>query len=181
MKRIDKILVACDLSAKATATLAYAADLAIGLKADLIALHVVDACQITAIEQAYGHIFAAGHSEDLETYLHDFRQEALHELQTMLPAACRGRVKCQVLVRQGEPHLQIAREALKQGVDLVVIGEGRHRYFINHLVGTTAGRLLRLLTVPMISLRGQPSRVAPCGLEARVGPCGPEGAFAASG
>jgi nucleotide-binding universal stress UspA family protein len=157
-KRIDTILVACDLSAKAAATLAYAAELAIGLKADLMALHVVGSCQVTAVEQAYGHIFAAGHGEDLETYLHDFRQEAMHELQAMLPAPCRGRVKCRVLVRQGEPHLQIAREAEKQGADLVVIGEGRQRHFIHHLVGTTADRLLRLLKVPMVSLRGQAGR-----------------------
>jgi nucleotide-binding universal stress UspA family protein len=155
MKRIKTILAACDLSTRTPATLAYAADLAMGLKANLIALHVIDSCQITAIEQAYGRIFAAGHSEDLETYLHDFRQEALDRLQTMLPTACQGRLHCRVMVRQGEPHLQIALEAQKQGVDLVVIGEGRHRYLVSHLVGATADRLLRQLTIPMVSLRGR--------------------------
>ena len=160
MKRIKTILAACDLSTRTPATLVYAAELAMGLKANLIALHVIDTCQITAIEQAYGRIaygriFAAGHDEDLETYLHDFRQEALHKLQTMLPAVCQGRLHCRVMVRQGEPHLQIALEAQKQEVDLVVIGEGRHGYLVSHLVGTTADRLLRHLTIPMVSLRGR--------------------------
>jgi nucleotide-binding universal stress UspA family protein len=163
MKRIKTILAACELSAKTPATLAYAAELAIGLKADLIALHVIDTCQITAIEQAYGRIaygriFAAGHSEDLETYLHDFRQEALHKLQTLLPAACQGRLRCRIRVRQGEPHLQIALEAQKLRADLVVIGEGRHGHLVSHIVGSTAGRLLRQLTIPMISLRGPAGR-----------------------
>jgi nucleotide-binding universal stress UspA family protein len=158
MKRIKTILAACDLSTRTPATLAYAADLAMGLKADLIALHVIDTCQITAIEQAYGRIFAAGHSEDLETYLHDFRQEALHKLQTMLPAVCQGRLHCRIMVRQGEPHRLIALEVQKQKVDLVVIGAGRQWYLAKHLVGTTADRLLRHLTIPMVSLRGREGR-----------------------
>jgi hypothetical protein len=58
-------------------------------------------------------------------------------------------------------HLQIAREALKLDVDLGVVGEGRQRLFFNHLIGTTAGRLLRQQTVPMISLRSQPTCVVP--------------------
>ena len=65
MKRIKRILVATALSTKAPATLAYAANLAVALKAELIVLHVVDASQVSAIEQAYGRIFAAGNSEDL--------------------------------------------------------------------------------------------------------------------
>lgn len=154
VERIERILVGTDLSAKAPATLTYAADLALGLKAALIVLHVLDGCQVAAIEQAYGRIFAAGNSDDLETYLQALRQEAHSNLRALVSAACPARMRPRLIVRQGEPHLQIIAEAKKQNADLVVIGEGRHGYIVNHLVGTTAGHLLRQLNIPMISLRG---------------------------
>jgi nucleotide-binding universal stress UspA family protein len=153
-----KILAACELSNKASQTLRYAADLATRLGALLIVIHVIDARDISAIQQAYGRIFAAGNTEDLETYLHELRQDASERLQSMIPSAYREKMQNRILIRQGAPHSRIVEEANKLNADLVVIGEGRRGFLAEQLVGTTAGYLLRQLTIPMISLRGTSER-----------------------
>jgi nucleotide-binding universal stress UspA family protein len=153
-----KILAACELSNKGTQTLRYTFDLAPKLGAQVFIIHVLDARDISAIQQAYGRIFAAGNTEDLETYLHELRQEAAERLQSMIPAEFREELRYRILIRQGVPHSKIVEEADKLNADLVVIGEGRRGLLAERLVGTTAGYLLRQLSIPMISLRGVPER-----------------------
>jgi universal stress protein A len=154
MKKIEKILVACDLSPKASETLGYAANLAKALHAKLTVVHVVDSRDVTAIQHAYGRMVAAGDTAELETHLHELRQEAFLKIQALMPKDWRNRRSCHILVRQGQPHTQIVAEAVKHGADLVIIGDGRHGLLAEHILGTTAGRLLRELKIPMISLRG---------------------------
>jgi nucleotide-binding universal stress UspA family protein len=153
-----KILAACELSSKASQTLHYTTNLASRLGAQLFIIHVLDARDISAIQQAYGRIFAAGNSEDLETYLHELRQDASDRLQSMIPAEFREKLRHRILIRQGVPHLIIVEEADRLNVDLLVVGEGRRGLLAERLVGTTAGHLLRQLSIPMISLRGVSER-----------------------
>ena len=155
MTNIQTILVACDLSSKAQKVLAYAIGLAQHLSAKLYILHVQDARDVVAIEHAFGSISSASNVEDLQAYLNEYHHEACTYLESLLPANCRDQIDYHIIVRQGQPHAQIVAEVKKRGADLLVIGEGHHGYLAERFVGTTANRLLRLLSIPMVSLRGE--------------------------
>ncbi len=65
----------------------------------------------------------------------------------------------EIHVRTGVPDLDIAREATRLGVDLVVTATHGRRGFSHFLLGSVAERIIRDATCPVLVLR--PPKTSP--------------------
>ena len=135
---MTRILVATDLSERSGRALRRAALLAARHQAELVAVHVVDDDQPARMVE-------------LE------RREAAAVLNEMiralkLPATLRARA----MIVTGNAFDGVLRAATSENADLVVMGSHRRRLLANVFVGTTAERVIRNGTRPVLMVNSEP-------------------------
>jgi nucleotide-binding universal stress UspA family protein len=126
--RLNRILVATDLSEESEQALRFAVDLAVGGESSITVLHAVD--------------YAAGR-------LDEWAQGRLDAMVEKVPA--RG-VKIDAMLVRGNPAAKILDVAGEYGVDLIVLGIERRRLLERALLGTTAERVVREAHIPVLSV-----------------------------
>jgi universal stress protein E len=135
------VLVATDLSERCRHAVRRAALLARQFEAGLTVLHVVDDAQPPELADAQ--------VERAQAWL------ARHS------PADTGIASPEVLVRQGDPYAQILAVANERDAAIIVLGEHRRRLLLDAFLGTTAERLLRVSTRPVLIVHQ--SQVVPYG------------------
>jgi len=130
-----RILVGTDLSGRAQAALARAVALVSRSDSHLALVHVVD--------------------NDLPPEIVDaHRERAQKWLSEHVPPGSRA-PEVEVLVRAGDPHQELLAAADELEADLIVLGAHRRRLLLDAFVGTTAERLLRVNTRPVLVVHNQ--------------------------
>lgn len=137
---LRRILVATDLSSRAASAFERALLLAQTHKASVLLLHVVD--------------------EDLpapivEAELRDARDHLTH---SQAPRAQVLGVPLEIRAITGVAHQAIAQTAGSEGADVVVLGAHRKRLLRDIFVGTTAERVIRAGTHPVLTVNRTPQR-----------------------
>lgn len=142
---MKSILVAVDLSQDSAHLFARAAQLAGQHQAGVTLLHVIE-------EPPQGQ----------EAVQHAIRQHALARLEEF--AAGAGFPDAPALrVESGVPHLCITQAARDGAADVLLIGPGRATSVVERMFGSTADRVVRTATVPILVVRNaadQPYRHA---------------------
>ncbi len=149
------ILYATDLGEHTRPVFRTAISLARHYEADIIMMHVVE--PMSSAAQAI-----------VETYLTDMDAKKIYQdnmrsvLQTMksrLETFCDEEVQSrnrqdirvrEMLVVSGRPSEEIIRTAQKQEADLIVMGKSTRRIFGTDIVGSTARRVPRYATIPVL-------------------------------
>jgi nucleotide-binding universal stress UspA family protein len=144
--KIRSILVASDLSDTADRVVGDAAAIAAVIGADLHVVTVVEPSYLPAVYPAMGETAVEMHRRIQET-----RQGIDAQIERVLPEhfAVASRY-----VAYDSPYRAILNRADEIKADLVVIGPHRPRPFGARLLGKTADRLVRSLSVPCLVLRG---------------------------
>jgi len=124
------ILVATDLSERSQHAVRRAALLALLAQSSLNILHVVD--------DAFPGDFIDAQVKRAQAWLSEHIP-----VDAGLPVP-------NLIVRQGDPHEQILKVAGECGADLIVLGGHRRRQLLDGFLGTTAERLLRVSTRPVL-------------------------------
>ena len=141
---LRRLLYATDLADGSEAGLEFSIRLARGLNAQLTVVHVVQ-----AIDAAFHGIETAGFLPD---YAAEIRAQAAERLNRLVALVSDGSVPITTVLEDGVPYEMINRLAAQHDADLVVInlqGKGRLE---RALLGTTAERVIRTATVPVLSL-----------------------------
>lgn len=144
------LLAAIDLGPDSAAVVKRAAELAVGLKAALHLVHVID--EAVALYEPMVEI----------SMRHRLQQGATQALQGLfdgLPGALKPDSEQHVLL--GKPDRVLARKALELKADLIVVGRHHIDPMQDLFVGTTAERLLRHCEVPLLMVGrdgGEPYR-----------------------
>lgn len=145
MSRLKNILVATDLSSPARQAAERAARLARTTHAQLRLVHVLSAGIAAQLQQLIG-IGSA-----LEAKLFEATR---HELQTLADELATEReVKADTALVQGSVADEITREAEAMHADLVVLGAQGRGFLRRLMLGSTAERLLRKSTRPMLVVK----------------------------
>lgn len=142
-----RVLFATDLHARSRALLAAAGDLARALEARITLVHAVEPRATRGLARAARETLRLGARTEAEAAL--ARQaEALREsgLEVDEP----------ILTVDDPAHRAILAAVESTGADLVVAGSTA-RGGRGHRIGSTADRLLRASSVPVLVLRGEPS------------------------
>ena len=142
MTPFKHVLAATDFSESSGRALEMAVTIARDAGAQLTVAHV---CEVPAYTE-----FAA--PVDLVTPITDLAEKKLGELLASVRDVCPG-VKGNV--RVGAPWEQIIAAAEEVKADLVVVGTHGRRGFAHAFMGSVAERVVRLSTVPVLTVRSR--------------------------
>jgi nucleotide-binding universal stress UspA family protein len=141
---LKRILYASDLGGDADAGLQFALRLARGLDAHLTVAHVIDPMGTGFLnEQIVGYVpeFAANVRTQAQEYLHRF-----------VTGQSDGSVPITTVLGEGTPYIAINEIAKECRADLIVINLHGKGAIERALLGSTAERVIRTATVPVLAL-----------------------------
>ena len=141
---IEKILFPTDFSETAVRTAAYAADLAKRHGAKVYLLHVI--YDISGDSGWYGsHL-------NMDSIYDDVKKSAEAELDRIARAFPDG-IEVERVLRIGRPHEDIVAYAKEAGIDMIVIGSHGRKVIGRVLFGSTAQRVVRRASCPVLTVR----------------------------
>ena len=129
--------------------MAYAAQIATSLQAELLIVNIINVRDVEAI----GSIAAMGYEVDSEHYVSGIKEERQQTLGQIFAKISFPADKMRAVFQVGHPVDQLLKIALREKVDLIVMGI-RGRSDLEHvLVGSVAEKVFRRSPVPILSYR----------------------------
>ena len=144
---IRTILVPIDFSIHSRNALKYAVPFAEKFGAALRLVYVVEPT-IYPADLGFGQVVLPGVEEEL-------REKGEDELRSLVDREIGRRVKSSSVVRSGNPHQEILREAEDAGVEMIIVATHGHSGVEHMLFGSTAERIVRRSPVPVLIIRPQ--------------------------
>jgi len=144
MTRFHHILVPVDFEAPAQVALDSAIDLALTFDARLTLIHAWEVSPYVYSTLPYV-------SADLWTAV---EQGAKEQLRTTLALAARRAPRAESILAQGPPAQAILTACEQVKADLIVMGTHGRRGVSRVLLGSVAEKVVRLATVPVLTIRG---------------------------
>jgi len=144
---IQRILVPIDFSVHSKNALRLAIPLAEQFGATLRLIYVVEPTVYPA-DLGFGQVVLPEVEEEL-------RERGFSELKALMAAEIGERARASATVRTGKPHQEILFEAEQQKIDLIVVASHGHTGVEHILFGSTAMRIVRLATCPVLTVRPQ--------------------------
>ncbi|MSM38963.1 MAG: universal stress protein [Geobacter sp.] len=145
MLTIDKILLACDFSENSRQACDYALELAKKFDAKLILLHVIN-------EPVDLRGFYVPHIS-FEKLEKEIEEGAQVMMEKFCKTALQGYGNYETLILSGVPYEEILKKADEEKVGMIVLGT-HGRTGIDHLLfGSTAERVVRTSTCPVLTVR----------------------------
>jgi nucleotide-binding universal stress UspA family protein len=144
---LETILCAVDFSPSSTQALKYALSLAETAHGRLLLLHALEWFAEEDDEAAPSANGAAFPTSE---------QDALAQLEELVPSDARSQCDAEALVGYGNPALEVLRVAAEQRADLIVLGvQGRGALDLT-LFGSTAQQVVRDATCPVLTVKPEP-------------------------
>ncbi len=144
MTTFKHLLVPTDFSPSSSAAVALAIDMAIQFNAELTLLHVWELPVYPYMELMLN---AAEITSNLEKAAAECLHKRLTEVQARLPRA-------QSLLKMGQAWQEIVDAIKESKADLLVMGTHGRRGFEHAIMGSVAEKLVRLSSVPVLTVRG---------------------------
>ena len=144
IERFSHVAVAVDFSPTSHRAIEHALALASGAGDRITLLHVVPGSS-TGVPP---HFHRYGGAE----YQGHLVSDARRRLQLAVPVKRRSRASIHTRVVVGDPTTEISRVVDGIGADVLIVGVPKRGVVSRALFGTTASRLLRLATVPMLAV-----------------------------
>ena len=151
MGATKKILVAVGSSQYNEDLLKYAAGIAQSMNAELIITSIINKRDIDAVAT----IAAMGYEVDGKNYVAGLKKERQQELDLILKKVGQSPEKIRTVFKTGNPSDELLKIAVKENVDLIIMGiKGRSdlEYFF---VGSVAEKVFRRSPIPILSYRDE--------------------------
>lgn len=145
MPTITRIVVPIDFSEYSKQAFRYAIDFAQTFGAEMILVYVVEPV-IYPADFSFGEVALPS----LERELHDRSLEQLNLLiETEIPKG----ISARCVIRSGKPFVEIIQVAKEEQADLIIIATHGHSGIEHVLFGSTAEKVVRKSSCPVLSLR----------------------------
>jgi universal stress protein A len=144
--KLKKILCPTDFSESADEAIKAAASLAGDYAAELLVVHVVES-------QSSGQ----GSASDMES-------AALKNLEALIERVIPPKVPVRLVVKRGQPVVQIVDLAEKNDADLIVIASHGLTGWRRALLGSVTDRVIKQTTKPMLVIQTKPPAQSPKGV-----------------
>lgn len=151
MGAVKKILVAVAFSRYTESLLKYATDIAGMTRAELIIANIINARDVEAV----GTIAAMGYEVDSENYVAGIKAERQQELDKMLKKIAGPAEKVRMVFKVGNPGDELLKIAIKEDVDLIIMGLKGRTDLESVFVGSVAEKVFRRSPVPILSYRDE--------------------------
>ena len=149
MDETKKIMVALAFSEYADGIFGYAAKLAKRLDAELIVTSIINLRDV----QAVGTISSMGYDVDSEQYVANIRNERQSKLEKLKNKYSFPDDKIKTVIRVGDPVDELLKIAVKESVDMIVMGIKGRTNLEYMFVGSVAEKMFRRSPVPIVSYR----------------------------
>ena len=151
MGAVKKILLAAGVSQYTQNLLTYAAEIAEAMNAELIIASIINARDIEAV----GTIAAMGYDVDSGNYVAGIRAERQAELDKILENIARPPQNVRTVFKTGDPSDELLKVAVKENVDLIIMGIKGRTDLEYIFVGSVADKVFRRSPIPVLSYRDE--------------------------
>jgi nucleotide-binding universal stress UspA family protein len=149
MKKVNKILVACDLSNYSVQAVDYAADMAESVDAELVIVNVINQRDLEMVEK----VSQQTDKITVSNYIRETRENRSEEIAKVLAASNRDPAIYRTVFRTGVPFREILAAIEEEKADLLVMGTKGRTDLEDVLFGTTAQKMFRRCPIPLLSIR----------------------------
>lgn len=147
MIKLTRIVCPTDFSPTSSAAVDYAGTLADSFGAELVLLHAIPAMDYPL--RSFGMSSSLGHiQEEIATRAQESLDKRVNKLKDSLPD-----INVRLAVEHGEPHDATLECAKKEGADMIVMGTHGHTGITHALLGSSAEKVVRLSTCPVLTVR----------------------------
>jgi nucleotide-binding universal stress UspA family protein len=153
MDTIKKIMVAVGFTEYSEELLGYAAGIADSIVAEMIVVNIINSRDVEAV----GAIAAMGYEVDSEHYVSGVKEERRRALEQMLKKISFPAERIRSVFRVGHPVEELLKIAVKENVDLIVMGIKGRSDLEHMLVGSVAEKVFRRSPIPILSYRDEKS------------------------
>ncbi len=147
MIHLARIVCPTDFSPTSSRAVDYAATLAASFGAELVLLHVIP--EMTYPMRSFG---ISASMEHIQEELHKKASETLEQRAAEAKAA-KPELNVRCALRDGEPHNETMACAKEESADMIVMGTHGHTGITHALLGSTAEKVVRLASCPVLTVR----------------------------
>ena len=149
MDETKKILVALAFSEYAQGIFGYAATLAKRLDAELVVTSIINLRDVQAVRT----ISSMGYEVDSDQYVAKIRNERQSQLEKFKNEYSFPADKIKTVIRVGDPVDELLKTAVKENVDMIVMGIKGRTNLEYMFVGSVAEKMFRRSPVTIVSYR----------------------------
>lgn len=153
MESANKIMVAVAFNESSEELLTYAARVAESMNAEMIVVNIINVRDVEAI----GSIAAMGYEVNSDHYVSGITEERRQTLDAILAKLSFPADKIRAIFKVGHPVDTLLKTAIRENVDLLVMGVKGRSDLEHVLVGSLAEKIFRRSPVPILSYRDQKS------------------------
>ena len=149
MDTANRIMVAVGFTEYTEELLGYAAGIADSIGAEMIVVNIINSRDVEAV----GTIAAMGYEIDSKQYVSGMEAERRRALEQMLEKISFPAERIRSVFKVGHPVEELLRIALKENVNLIVMGIKGRSDLEHMLVGSVAEKVFRRSPIPILSYR----------------------------
>jgi nucleotide-binding universal stress UspA family protein len=153
MNSINKIMATVGFTEYTEELLGYAAGIADSIGAEIIVVNIINSRDVEAV----GAIAAMGYEVDSEHYVSGVEEERRRALEQMLKKISFPAERIRPVFKVGHPVEELLKIAVKENVDLIVMGIKGRSDLEHLLVGSVAEKVFRRSPIPVLSYRDEKS------------------------
>jgi nucleotide-binding universal stress UspA family protein len=151
MGAAKKILAAIGFSRHTESLLKYAVNTAETMGAELIIASIINVRDVEAV----GTITAMGYDVDSENYVAGIKADRQQEFDDILKKMAYASEKVRTVFKVGHPSDELLKVAVKENVDLIIMGIKGRSDLEHVLVGSVAEKVFRRSPIPILSYRDE--------------------------
>lgn len=150
MTNIKTIVVPIDFSEYSPRILECSAEVAKRNSAEIVAVHVIDKCQIDTLKTVSN--YSNPNTFSVEVFLNEETKRLMDELNNLVNQWVEKQVTTKTLIKSGVPYEEILRVVDDEKADLLVINSKERTSFEDYIFGTTSEKIFRHSPVSILSL-----------------------------
>lgn len=150
MNEFKKMMVPLAFSPYSKGIVQYAVDLAKKLDVKkILFINVIDQRDVDAVER----ITSLGYEVDGDHYVEEIEKERVEKLEEMLDKADFPNDRMKLIITVGKPAEKLLKYAVKENMDMIVMGVKAKSDIIHAFTGSVAEKLFRRSPVTIVSYR----------------------------
>ena len=146
MGSAKKVMAAVGMNRYTQGLLTYATDIA-----DSMCANIINARDVEAV----GTIAAMGYEVDGDNYVSSIKTERQQEFADTLKRIGQSPAKIRLILKVGNPAEELLKIALKEKVDLLIMGIKSRSDLEYALIGSVAEKVFRRSPIPILSYRDE--------------------------